>query len=237
MVHGSGPSTRDEFDVFTAYFALHGIAVLADDKRGVGESRGRYPGDLASGPTINRLALDAQAEVRFLAGQPDIDPRRVGLWGDSQAGWIVPLAASRDKAVHFAVLNSGPTVTVGESDLWGSLAGESLTPPSGTFPEMLAQVRKAGPSGFDPLPFIRKLAIPVLWMYGSDDRNIPTELCLERIRSVRSGHDFSTVVLPTTHTPLELPNGLLSSLPRSRGFYPRFFPDLHSWLAREGLTG
>src|SRR5438132_285819 len=34
MVHGSGQRVRDEFDIFTAYLALSGVAVLADDKRG-----------------------------------------------------------------------------------------------------------------------------------------------------------------------------------------------------------
>jgi hypothetical protein len=95
---------------------------------------------------------------------------RVGLLGDSQAGWIIPLAAQRDLAVRWALLNSGPTTTVGETDYWGQLAGESESPPSGTRQEMLDEVRAAGPSGFDPVPSLRALSIPVLWMYGSDDR-------------------------------------------------------------------
>ncbi|HKD34902.1 MAG TPA: alpha/beta hydrolase [Gaiellaceae bacterium] len=232
MVHGSGPRTRDEFDIFSAYLELNGIAVLADDKRGVGESGGRYPGDAANSSPINVLARDAQAEVRFLARLPGIDTHRIGLFGDSQAGWIIPLAASRDPAVRWALLNSGPTTTVGETDFWGQLAGESLSPPSGTWPEMLAQVRAAGPSGFDPVPLLRTLSIPVHWMYGSDDRNVPTELCLERLEALAQGHDYTWNVLPTAHTPLILPTGLLSSLPQSPGFDPRFFPAIAGWLQR-----
>jgi uncharacterized protein len=232
MVHGSGERTRDEFDVFTAYFALHGIAVLADDKRGVGESGGTFPGDAAG---IDVLARDAEAEVRYLAALPSIDRSRIGLFGDSQAGWIAPLAAAREPLVRWLMLNSGPTVTVGESDYWGQLAGESEAPPSGTRAAMLAQVRQAGASGFDPLPYLRKLSIPGLWLYGSDDRNVPTELCLERLDSLKGSHDFNTVVLPTAHTPLVLPTGLLSSLPRSPGFDARFFPAVGDWLARHHL--
>ena len=237
MVHGSGRSTRDEFDVFTAYFALHGVAVLADDKRGVGQSGGRYPGDVASDATIDVLARDAQAEVRFLAKLPQVDSKRVGLWGDSQGGWIVPLAASRERAVRWAILNSGPTVTVGESDDWAALAGQSQSPPTGTRAAMLAQVRGDGPSGFDPLPALRTLSIPVLWMYGSDDRNVPIELCIERLSGLNTTQDFSWVLLPTTHTPLVLPTGLLSSLPQSPGFDPRFFPAVADWLRRKGIAG
>jgi hypothetical protein len=90
MVHGSGPQTREEFQVFAAYCALLGIAVLADDKRGGGQSGGVYPGERATPPTVDVLARDAQAEARFLASLPQVDPRRVGLVGDSQAGWIIP---------------------------------------------------------------------------------------------------------------------------------------------------
>jgi pimeloyl-ACP methyl ester carboxylesterase len=101
---------------------------------------------------------------------------------------------------------------------------------------MLAQVRKDGASGPDAGPSLRKLAIPALWMFGSDDRNVPTELCLERLQALKPGHDFSWVVLPTAHTPLVLPTGLLSSLPQSPGFDPGFFPALGSWLRGHGLV-
>ena len=236
MVHGSGERTRDEFDIFTAYFALDGVAVLADDKRGVGESGGSYPGDAATDGTIQLLARDAEAEVAFVAEQPQVDPGRVGLFGDSQAGWIEPFAAARDSAVHWLIANSGPTTTVGESDAWGRLAGESESPPSGTRAAMLTEIRQLGPSGFDPIPYLRKVDVPGLWMYGSDDRNVPTELCVERLESVKAGHDFSWTVLPTAHTPLVLPTGLLSSLPRSPGFDPRFFPSVGGWLRAHMIT-
>ena len=237
MVHGSGPRTRDEFDIFSAYLVLNGFAVIADDKRGVGESRGTFPGDLGRAGTVDLLARDAQAEVGLLAKLPQVDPRRVGLFGDSQAGWISALAASRDPAVHWMISNSGPTTTVGETDYWGSLAGESESPPSGTRAQMLQEVRQAGRSGFDPVPSLRKLAIPALWMFGADDRNVPTELCLERLEALKPGHDFSWVVLPTAHTPLVLPTGLLASLPQSPGFEPGFFPAVGVWLASHHIAG
>jgi hypothetical protein len=235
MAHGSGATTRNEFDVFTAWLLLHGVAVLADDKRGTGQSGGVYPGDQATPATLELLARDAQTEVAFLDRQPQIDASRVGLWGDSQGGWISVLAAARDHAIHWLIENSGPTVTVGEADYWASLAGESLSPPSGTFAQMLKQVEAQGRSGFDPQPYLRSLDIPGLWMFGSDDRNVPTELCIQRLQQVKAGHDFSWNVLPTTHTPLILPTGLLSSLPESPGFDHRYFPAIQDWLERKGL--
>jgi uncharacterized protein len=236
MVHGSGPQMRDEFQTFAAYCLLHGIAVLAGDKRGIGQSGGTYPGERATDATIGVLAKDAQAEARFLAGLPQIDPTRVGLLGDSQAGWIIALAASREPAVRWAVPIVGPTVSVGETDAWAELAGKGATPPSGSEESMLARVRAQGAGGFDPRPSLRRLSIPAFWIFGGDDRNVPTKLCVEALQQLHAGHDFSWVVLPMTHTPIELPTGLLASLPRSRGFVAGFFPALGDWLRGHGLS-
>ncbi len=237
MVHGAGAQTRSEFEVFAAYLELRGIAVLADDKRGVGQSLGSYPGDLATDATIEVLAHDAQVEARFLAKLPHIDSKRVGLFGDSQAGWIIAYAAAHEPAVRWAVPVVGPTVTVGQSDFWAGLAGESESPPSGSQSEMLEQTRAAGSSGFDPRPWLAKLTIPVFWTFGADDRNVPTVLCVEALEALKPGHDFSWVVVPTTHTPIVLPNGLLSSLPDSPGFQSDFFPAIGAWLQSRGIAG
>jgi pimeloyl-ACP methyl ester carboxylesterase len=236
MVHGSGPQLRDEFQTFAAYCLLQGIAVLADDKRGVGQSSGTYPGERATDATIDVLARDAQVEARFLAGLPQVDPKRVGLLGDSQAGWIIALAASREPAVRWVVSIVGPTVSVGETDAWADLAGKGATAPSGSEESMLARVRAQGAGGFDPRPSLRTLSIPAFWIFGDDDRNVPTKLCVEALQQLRAGHDFSWVVLPMTHTPIELPTGLFASLPRSRGFVPGFFPALGDWLRGHGLS-
>jgi uncharacterized protein len=236
MVHGSGATTREEFQVFGAWCALLGIAVLADDKRGVGQSAGRYPGETATESTIDVLAQDAQAEVRFLARLPEIDRSRVGLLGDSQAGWIISLAAAREPAVRFGIALTGPTVTVDQTDTWGSLAGKSQATPSGSRASMLAQTRALGESGFDPRPHLAKLDIPMFWVFGDDDRNVPTELCVEALQKLRAGHDFTWTVLPMTHALLLLPDGLYSSLGRSPGFAPGLYPAIGDWLRSRGVA-
>ena len=236
MVHGSGPQTREEFQAFAAYLTSIGVAVLADDKRGVGQSGGRYPGEAATDSTLDVLARDAQAEVRFLARTAGIDPGRVGLFGDSQAGWIIAIAAAHEPGVRWAVPLVGPTATVGETDLWGTLAGKSQSPPSATHADMLAQVRTEGPVGFDPRPSLAKLAIPVFWVYADDDRNVPTDLCIDRLQALKPGHDFSWTVLHGTHALLELPSGLYSSLAQSRGFLDGLYPAVGDWLRSRGIV-
>jgi dienelactone hydrolase len=235
MVHGSGPQTREEFQAFAAYCELLGIAVLADDKRGVGQSGGTYPGERADPSTVDVLARDAQAEVRFLRSLPGVDPARVGLFGDSQAGWIIARAAAREPAVRWAVALAGPTISEGETDGFASLAGKSITPPSAPRAQILAQVRRYGPSGFDARPYLRMLTIPMFWVFGDDDRNVPTELCVEALEALRAGHDFSWTILHMTHALLELPTGLYSSLPQSSGFEPGLYPAIGAWLRAHGI--
>lgn len=83
-----------------------GIAVLTYDRRGSGESSGQAgTGDYAL------LADDAIAGASALMKDPRIDPRRIGVWGLSQGGWLALLAASRSPDLAFAISVSAPMVT------------------------------------------------------------------------------------------------------------------------------
>ena len=70
----------------------YGIASWSYDKRGVGKSGGVYKHDVDSAQ-FELLAADAIAGVKMLAKRPDIDTNRIGIWGISQAGWIIPIVA------------------------------------------------------------------------------------------------------------------------------------------------
>ena len=106
LVHGSGGQSRNGFFGHIRFlaqaYARQGIAVLAYDKRGTGGSQGDW-----EQAGLATLADDAAAALRFLAARPDIRRRRLGLSGSSQAGWIVPMAASRYPAVRILQIRSG----------------------------------------------------------------------------------------------------------------------------------
>ena len=107
LFHGSGPQARD---LFTArWFAKQGVAALAYDKRGVGESTG----DFRVVPFMD-LCGDGLAAIAYLRPRADVDPKQIGVWGLSQGGWLGPLAASRSSDVAFVVAVSGPAVSPGE---------------------------------------------------------------------------------------------------------------------------
>jgi dienelactone hydrolase len=239
FAHGGGPALR----TFVAFQAAHlqrlGLITLACDKRGIGQSGGRYPGDLASSPTIDVLARDVEAQARFLAAQSEVDPSRVGVMGGSQAGWIMPLAASREPAIRFMLGLVPPTVTQGETDLFAQLSGQGQSPPTRTEPEVLAEVRAAGPSGFDPLPSIRALRIPALWLFGGVDKVVPTRLCIERLDPVarEPGRDFTYAVFPGGgHGLIQTANGLLTEQDRSDRFVPGLHTTIADWLRARGIA-
>ena len=72
--------------------------------------RGRSTGDWNTSD-FRDLAGDALAGLKLLKNRPDLNPRQIGLWGISQGGWVVSLAASLCPDVAFVISVSGPGVT------------------------------------------------------------------------------------------------------------------------------
>jgi len=240
FVHGSGPTERAYLPDLQALLVHNGVAVLAYDKRGIGQSGGSYPGESPTAGAIDTLARDAVAATRFLRSQPEIDPARVGLAGHSQAGWIMPLAGSREPAIHFLVIFSGPAVTADENDLYQDLAGQGERPAELSDAAIDAQVIAAGPGGVDPLPWIRRLRVPVLWVYGGRDRHIPPGLSERRLEPVarEPGRDFTIADFPkANHALVETTTGLTAEMLRSDTFAPGMFARVGDWLQARHLAG
>ncbi len=113
LVHGSGPGTRHQLVPMASFFAHLGLAVLYYDKRGCGGSGGDW-----KQVDLEELAADAASGARWLRSRAGIDPKRVGLWGISQGGWITPLAAALDPAIAFVINSSGPGTSLRRQDLY-----------------------------------------------------------------------------------------------------------------------
>jgi pimeloyl-ACP methyl ester carboxylesterase len=95
--------------------AARGIASLLYDKRGVGESIGASH-DLAS---WDDLAGDVAGAVRYLRSRADlIDPRRIGLIGQSQGTWIITKVAADDPQIRFLVNISGGGISAAEQETY-----------------------------------------------------------------------------------------------------------------------
>jgi len=121
-----------------------------------------------------------------------IDPDRIGLVGHSQAGWIIPLAASKSPDVAYMIISSGPTSTVGQEIYYSDLIAEGISL------QDASDIARdySGPHGFDPIPALETLDIPGLWLLGAKDDSIPIPLTIEILDSLISDHDkdFSYIV-------------------------------------------
>jgi pimeloyl-ACP methyl ester carboxylesterase len=240
FAHGAGPAPRAYNSINSLFFNHLGLATLSCDKRGVGQSGGTYPGEFPSASAVDQYARDVEAQARFLAAQSEIDAARVGVAGASQAGWVMPLATAREPAIRFMIGFVSPTLTQGETDLWANLNGQGETPPTRTDEDMEAEVRRAGPSGVDPMPSIRAMQVPALWLYGGKDRTVPSRLCVERLEPVtrEPGRDFTYRVFPGgTHGLVLTANGLLAEQARSSRMVDGLYSTIRDWLQARSLTG
>ena len=106
VVHGDGPQTRTSTpgtqDVIRI-FGEAGFAVFVWDKPGSGDSTGEFD----QGQTLRQRAEILADAIQVLVEHPAIDADRIGLWGLSQAGWVMPLALEQTDGVAFMIVVSG----------------------------------------------------------------------------------------------------------------------------------
>jgi len=113
FTHGGGPQLREVYWGLGYLYAARGFAVLSYDKRGVGKSTGNW-----REASFEDLADDAVAAAKFLQARTDIAANQIGFLGQSQGGWIAPLAASRFPDAAFAVAMSGGGLSPAETELF-----------------------------------------------------------------------------------------------------------------------
>ena len=205
IVHGSGQEKR--MIQFATTLANNGIAVLTYDKRGVGESGGLYAGpevgtnnvDFAN---LNLLSLDASAAVNTLSKYLSNDQIPLGLIGGSQAGWIIPLTAEKNKKVKFMTIFSGALITVkeqlrfqfytnGNNNFWDTHSEEEARKHVFNDPDKYEFIDT------NPNETLSKLSIPGFWIFGSKDIQVPVNLSIEYLDKLKSkGKNYEYKLFP-----------------------------------------
>ncbi len=228
LVHGSGRSERETYRPAALRLQGMGMAVLLYDKRGVGQSTGRYREVTTenSREALAELADDASRALAVLVSQPQVDPARVGLFGASQAGWILPLAADGYPSARFLVVVSGPAVSVGFEIRHGQLNGEGSKAIS---EEELGKQLAAfqGPHGYDPTDTLNRLRTPTLWIMGGRDHNLPVRETLQALDGLPAK---ATGVLTLVRF-AEADHGMH----RSEGSRVNDWEAIESWLRKRGI--
>lgn len=206
IVHGSDPVRREM--EFAKRLAKEGIAVLTYDKRGVGESEGVYVGPSVGTNNIDTtnlklLSQDASAAVNTFATFLKNKKIPMGLVGFSQAGWIIPITASKNPQVEFMVLFSCPTITTleqlrfqfytnGDTNFWESHTDADALEHTKNDPDRYQFVAT------DPKNSLNALSIPGLWLFGEKDIQIPVKMCIEQLNRLKvQGKPFEYTLFST----------------------------------------
>ena len=205
IVHGSGQEKRS--DELAAKLANNGIAVFTYDKRGVGKSGGVYVGPEVGSNNIdlvnlNLLASDVSAAVSTLYAQLNNKKLAIGLLGGSQAGWIIPMAASKTKKVNFMVIFSGPVVTTlqqlrfqfytnGNNQFWDThTEADALL-------HIHTDADRYQFAATDPQDFLKQLSIPGIWLFGAKDIQVPVALSISNLNTLQAkGKKISYQIFP-----------------------------------------
>jgi uncharacterized protein len=286
LFHGSGPQTRD---LFTArWFAAQGIAALAYDKRGVGESGG----DFRKVPFME-LSDDGLGAIKSLKSRKEIDAKRIGVWGLSQGGWLGPLAASRSADIAFVIAVSGPGVSPGEQmivyyanelreqgveesdvreastvrrDIWSYMSSglgyakakaeldeartkrwysQARVQQDDSFESLPTPAELSKPVGrsaiwfkqeavYDPVPALRALRVPALFLFGDHDELIPVDesvTVIQRVLAEDKRRDFTIRVFPNVDHEMRLVTS-----EATRAIDPEYVKTMRDWLSTHVLN-
>jgi pimeloyl-ACP methyl ester carboxylesterase len=107
FVHGDGPNSRTAggtYEPIMERMLRAGYATFAWDKPGTGESTG----EIDRSRLIEQRAGIVLDAIETLKERPEIDADQIGLWGVSQAGFVMPAVLSQSDDVTFMIAVSCP---------------------------------------------------------------------------------------------------------------------------------
>jgi uncharacterized protein len=196
-LHGSGEQPRLIYGPLVAAYVNDGIDFFTYDKRGTGESEGECCPDVDG--HFNLVTADAEGAVAAARSYSGIDPEQVGFLGASAAGWIAPRAAETAGHVAFLAIASPGVLQHSIVAHFEEFAGGSeSTEPRPSEAEIAKKIASFPHEGFDPKPYLERLNVPAIWLFGGADRNIPPVQSIAELKSIKDkmGKDWTIIVYP-----------------------------------------
>jgi len=160
-----------------------GFSVFLVSYRGYGKSDGTFP-------TEGQVYSDAQAAWTYLVEQKGIDPEAIFIYGHSLGGAV---------AIQLALNNPAAGGLIVEAAFTSIADMARRIPKYRIFPiDLIVHER------FDSIEKVGQLQIPVLYIHGTDDKLVPSEMSRELYKRTASskqlklipggGHNNSAVV-------------------------------------------
>ncbi|HZI40105.1 MAG TPA: prolyl oligopeptidase family serine peptidase [Gemmatimonadaceae bacterium] len=166
------------------YFASRGYVVLSVNYRG-GTGYGlnfRVPANF--GPSGASEFNDILGAANFLKARPDVDAKRLGVWGGSFGGYMTALALARASDV-FAV----GVDYAGVHD-WSDLLKVYAAAGAKAASDSLARTSS-------PLSSIKHWRSPVLVIQADDDHNVPFDQTVQLTKALREQRvPYELIVIP-----------------------------------------
>ncbi|WP_158864030.1 alpha/beta hydrolase family protein [Maribellus comscasis] len=110
LLQGSSTNLKTDYLFDADFFAKLGFEVLIFDKRGNGKSTGEY---YSSG--YNDLITDAIACLETMYSRKSVDKNKIGLWGYSQGGMLLPKIVAKTSIPHFLIAKSPEIISETEA--------------------------------------------------------------------------------------------------------------------------
>lgn len=203
IIHGSGTSHRDNFwYLYQAdYFAKKGIMILLPDKRGSGASGGHW-----HTASMQDFAYDVIAGAQKVQEINIADSLNLGFIGFSQGGAIAPLAATHFSDTDYVINVVGSTVSYNEqikfeiyNDVLASGVPTFIAPLVTAAYSRRAKARRPvwweKNGDYNSIPYLEKLEIPSLIVYGGKDTNAPVEASLQNLREIQQSPEGRNVTI------------------------------------------
>jgi dipeptidyl aminopeptidase/acylaminoacyl peptidase len=177
------------------YLASRGFVVLSVNYRlGIGYGHAfQFPE--AAGQRGASEYLDVLAAATFLQARPDVDAKRLGIWGGSYGGYLTALALGRNSNIFAAGVDihgvhNWDRQGRAAPNLSAALAGDGLTQAD---LEKVARVTYQS----SPISAVKTWKSPVLLIHADDDRNVEFHQTVDlKQRLLEQGVSVEEVVIP-----------------------------------------
>ncbi len=136
---------------------------------------------------------DVMGAGLYLQSRPDVDGKRIGVWGGSYGGYLTALALSRASDLFAAGVDFH-----GVHD-WSTLRNFDVQSIAGGDPETQQAVSEAAHLAFEssPMASVKTWRSPVLLIHGDDDRNVAFSQTVTLAEALRQQHvSFEELIFP-----------------------------------------
>jgi dipeptidyl aminopeptidase/acylaminoacyl peptidase len=172
------------------YFANQGYIVLSVNYRsGIGYGL-NFREAINYGPRGASEFNDVIGAGLYLKSRPDVDPKRIGVWGGSYGGYLTAMALSRASDLFVAGVDFH-----GVHD-WS--VRQPAPAPTGD-PKEEEQRKEAARIAFEssPISSVGTWRSPVLLIHGDDDRNVAFSQDVMLVEALRERHvPFEQLIIP-----------------------------------------